>query len=65
MRFSLSIITLFLASALAAPASEAPEASGLLQARCIANGVECINDVNSCCSNLCAMDKTLGTYTCQ
>lgn len=85
MRFSVSIITLFLASAFAAPATEAPESSGLLQARCLANGgksplcilqqyfffvylltelVECINDVNNCCSGLCAMDKGRATYVC-
>lgn len=36
MRFTFAVLAVFLTSALAAPANEAPESLGLLQPRCLA-----------------------------
>ncbi|KAK7537250.1 uncharacterized protein J3D65DRAFT_667924 [Phyllosticta citribraziliensis] len=66
MKFAAFLATIFAASMATAVAIPEPEAApAVLEKRCIARGVECINDLNNCCSpNVCAMNKGLGTLTC-
>ncbi|KAK7551810.1 hypothetical protein IWX91DRAFT_380373 [Phyllosticta citricarpa] len=65
MKLTAFLSTLFAASLATAVAIPDPNPNPLLEKRCIARGVECINDLNNCCSpNVCAMNKGLGTLTC-
>ncbi|KAF9630989.1 hypothetical protein BFW01_g1861 [Lasiodiplodia theobromae] len=66
MRFTFSVITLFLAAAIAAPTGEPSEDGSLLMPRCLAKGTDCIiNDGPCCAGSNCIMDKGRATYTCQ
>ncbi|KAK8185371.1 hypothetical protein HDK77DRAFT_484510 [Phyllosticta capitalensis] len=62
--FLATIVAATMAAAAAVPAP-APVPEALLQKRCLAKGVECIDDVNNCCDGyVCAENKGLGTLTC-
>ncbi|KAI1636186.1 hypothetical protein F4809DRAFT_641744 [Biscogniauxia mediterranea] len=62
MRFILVVGATLLSMVAALPPQG--ESMPLLQPRCLASGVDCTADPNSCCSGLCAEDHGCGCYTC-